>query len=119
MGGPTTKLRYARIDKKVCIAIMNDIYGKVWSKLQNYFTPQMKLVRKVRMGARYQREYSAPLTPCERVIQDPSTPVHIRQQLQRTQAQLNPFELQKQLQAKTRLLSRILNNQPKRRANED
>ena len=74
---------YQRINHPEAIAVMNDIYLNTWSKLQNFFIPQMRLIRKTRIGAKYKREYDKPTTPYERVLADSSVPTHVKHRLTR------------------------------------
>ena len=88
--------------------MMNDIYSNEWSKLTNYFYPQMKLVRKTRIGAKYKREYTHPLTPYERVLLEPTVPAETKAKLKKEYESLNPFELQKSLEAKLKRFFHLL-----------
>ena len=105
-------LGYSRIDNKACIEVMNDLYLNYWSKLQNFFIPQVKLIRKTRIGSRYKREYTKPMTPYERVLLEPSIPVGVKDQLKKEFESLDPFELQKQIQKKARLIFNLLKKDP-------
>ena len=106
---------YHRIDQKELIHLMNDIYANEWSKLQNFFMPQMKLIRKTRIGAKYKREYSSPLTPYERVLLEPTVPKHIKDQLTKEYNQLSPFELKKSLDKKINQFFKLVNFSPVRK----
>ena len=106
---------YNRISHPEVVALMNDIYLNTWSKLQNFFIPQMKLLSKTRIGAKYKRVYSKPLTPFERVLAEPSVPAHTKHQLRKEFRSLNPIELKSELESKARRLFRLLENQTIRR----
>jgi hypothetical protein len=57
---------YERYDTDTAVAALNTLYGDL-RLLQNLFLPTVKLVRKVRVGARVRRYYDAPQTPLDRV----------------------------------------------------
>jgi hypothetical protein len=87
---------YIRIDDKAKITMMNEIYG-VWNDYQNHFIPQVKLIRKTRIGARYRREYSPPITPYDRVMACADVSQEAKEKLREVNAGLNPFELRNTL----------------------
>ncbi len=107
---------YHRIDKKELIHLMNDIYGNEWSKLQNYFMPQMKLKRKTRIGSKYKREYTAPLTPYERIICEPTISAEVKLKMKKEYETLNPFKLKASLNKKLNNFFKLVNYNPVRRA---
>jgi hypothetical protein len=74
---------------------MNILYRNYCSLLQNFFLPQVKLIRKTRIGSRYKREYTAPMTPYERLLQCPSISEEKKEELRKKHAALNPFVLTK------------------------
>jgi hypothetical protein len=83
---------YIRIDDKAKIPLMNEIYA-VWNDYQNHFIPQVKLIRKTRIGARIRREYSPPTTPYDRVVACVDVSSEAKEKLKEVHAGLNPFEL--------------------------
>ena len=83
---------YIRIDKIELIPLMNEIYD-VWNVYQNFFIPQLKLIRKTRIGARYKREYSKPATPYERLLNCNDVSAESKEKIRAMRAELNPFEL--------------------------
>lgn len=46
---------HVRIEDPNLIPLMNEIY-ETWSKLHNYFMPQMKLISKDRVGAKERKK---------------------------------------------------------------
>jgi ketol-acid reductoisomerase len=46
---------------------MNNAYRKEWSIIQNLFSPQQKLVQKIREGSKVRRWMSEAVTPMERL----------------------------------------------------
>jgi hypothetical protein len=86
---------YCRFDDRRIVGLMNILYRDYCSILQNFFMPQVKLIRKTRIGSRYKREYTAPMTPYERLLQCPSISEEKKEELRRQHAALDPFELTK------------------------
>lgn len=99
---------YDRIEVKQVIELMNDLYRTEWSDLQNYFCPQMKLLRKTRIGAKYKREHTKPETPYSRLVASPSISDDEKQKLLERYKTLNPFRLQSQVQKKLKAIQLLL-----------
>lgn len=109
-------LGYERFEDKVGLSIINDLYRNVWSILQNLFMPQMKLIRKTRVGSKYKREYSKPETPLDRLLKEPSIPEETKQRLLELRKITNPFELKARLEQGLKEFDRSqkkLGNEPK------
>ncbi|USN46776.1 MAG: integrase [Pseudobdellovibrionaceae bacterium] len=107
---------YHRIDQKELIELMNDIYANEWSQLQNYFMPQMKLIRKTRIGSKYKREYSKPMTPYDRIMAEPTISSEVKARLKRQYDNLNPFALKEALDRKVNRFFKLVNFKPIRNA---
>ena len=90
---------HVRIEDPSLIPLMNEIY-EIWGLLHNYFMPQMKLVSKDRVGSKVKKKYDTPKTPYQRIIECPTVSEEVKENLRKTKATLNPFELQAKLQAK-------------------
>jgi hypothetical protein len=103
-------LGYERFEEKDGLAIINDLYKNDWSALQNMFMPQMKLIRKTRIGAKYVREYSKPETPLDRLIKEASITEETKQRLIKLRSQLNPFEIKARLERKLKEFDRSQKN---------
>jgi hypothetical protein len=84
---------YVRYDSPAALTLMNDLYRNELRLLQNLFLPSVKLVRKVRVGARVRRVYDRPQTPLERVRACPEADPGKVAQLQALREQLDPFAL--------------------------
>lgn len=97
-----------RMDKKELIAVMNDIYRYEWSMLQNLFYPQMKLQSKLRVGAKYKKKYTDPMTPLERVLASPSVAAEAKEKLRKLEQDTNPFELKKMIETKLKIINKLL-----------
>jgi hypothetical protein len=93
---------YSRYDSQEELAVLNELYGYLRLYL-NFFHPQMKLVRKERIGARIKKQYDLPQTPYQRLLALEEISADGKRKLQATYEQLNPFALKRsidKLQAK-------------------
>lgn len=93
-------LGYDRIDCPLVKELVNDLYRNEWSDLQNYFLPQMKLVEKIRVGAKYKRKYDDPQTPFERLMKAPQISDEAKQRMQKKFDSMNPFEIKARIEHK-------------------
>jgi transposase InsO family protein len=88
-----------RYDAPAAVAALNALYRQELRLFQNLFLPSVKLLQKVRVGARIRRVYDRPQTPFERVQAcpeaDPARVTHLRQ----LQTQLDPFGLAEAIDA--------------------
>ena len=97
-------LGYVRYDAPVAVAALNARSRQELRLFQNLFLPSVKLVEKVRVGARTRRVSDRPQTPFERVQACPEAdPVKVAP-LSALRAQLDPFAL---AEAIDRQLSRL------------
>lgn len=79
---------YDRLGEARQVAALQRLYREAWEPLHNFFLPSMKLVKKQRLGARYQKHYDAPQTPCKRLLQSPAVSVESKAQLRAKRAAL-------------------------------
>jgi len=86
-------LGYVRYDSPVAQAAIHALYRRELRLLQNFFLPSVKLLAKVRVGARVRRRYDAPQTPLERVLACPDIRPELAAQLRRQRDGLDPFVL--------------------------
>jgi hypothetical protein len=93
-------LGYVRYDTPGAVAAMNALYAQDLRLFQNLFLPSVKLVRKVRVGARIRRVYDRPQTPFERVEACPEADRARVAQLQALRTQLDPFVLAEAIETK-------------------
>jgi hypothetical protein len=91
---------YARLDDKIFVPLMNEIYRVYWNPLQNYFTPTMKLKDKTRIGSKIKKTYYKPQTPYQRLMESESISKRVKYQLQERKKTLNPIYLKQQLDKK-------------------
>lgn len=91
-------LGYERLEDPELVAEISTLYREVWNPLHNYFSPCMKLLSKDRHGAKVKRRHDQPRTPCERLLASEYLSAEAKGQLRAQRAQLNPFELHRQLE---------------------
>jgi hypothetical protein len=87
---------YSRYDSPEELELLNELYSYLRLYL-NFFHPQMKLVRKERIGARVKKQYDLPQTPCQRLITMDEISADKKKKLQATYEQLNPFALKRSI----------------------
>lgn len=102
---------YDRVEDLEIIKLMNELYSNEWSKLFNYFYPQMKLVEKDRVGSKCHRKYDEAKTPYERLLESGQLNPEQEQKLIETKAKLNPVELQQIVQKKLSRIVSLIKNQ--------
>ena len=95
---------YVRYDSPSAVDAMNALYRQELRLFQNLFLPSVKLVQKVRVGARVRRTYDRPQTPLERVRACPAADPAKVAQLTALRDRLDPFAL---AQAIDRQLERL------------
>src|SRR5512142_1903235 len=86
-------LGYVRYDSAAAVAALHALYRQELRLFQNLFLPSVKLVQKVRVGARLRRVYDRPQTPFDRVQACPEADLAKVAQLSALRAQLDPFAL--------------------------
>ena len=60
---------WARYDTAQAIAAMNELYRGELRQMMNLYLPSVKLVERVRVGARLRRRYDAAKTPLDRLVE--------------------------------------------------
>jgi transposase InsO family protein len=91
---------WERYDTAEAVEAMNDLYRHELRLWMNAFQPSVKLVRKVRVGARLRRVYDAARTPLQRVESSGEGEAEVLAQLQAQQASQDPFELSRRIEEK-------------------
>jgi hypothetical protein len=99
---------YDRIDHEELIKYMNEIYRDYLNPLLNFFTPQLKLVEKSRVGSKYRRKYDTPRTPYQRLMDSEALSMKQKYQLQKEYEKYNPIELKKGLSRKLSVFKKLL-----------
>src|SRR5664279_1406156 len=95
-------LGYDRMEDPQLREKINALYRDIWEPFHNYFCPSAKLLSKDRHGAKIKRRHDRPLTPRDRLLASPGVSAATKKQLRQTRAALNPFELQRRLDAALR-----------------
>ena len=93
-------LGYERFDNPAVVEMINDLYKKEISLMNNYFLPNFKLVEKRRVDANIIKKHSKPATPYQRLMQSEDMTDAKKNELTTIYNQLNPFELKKAIQSK-------------------
>ena len=102
-------LGYDRLEDPALREQINALYRDIWEPFHNYFCPSAKLLSKDRHGAKIKRRHDRPMTPCDRLLASPNVSESAKKKLRQTRAALNPFELQRRLDAALRpVLQRAL-----------
>jgi len=97
-------LEYTRYDCKGVVPVMNELYDALDMYL-NHFVPSRKCLEKVRIGAKYKRQYDTAQTPYARVLAHTAIPQPVKDKLQAEHASLNPLTLKRQVDT---LIIRVL-----------
>jgi transposase InsO family protein len=93
-------LGWERYDTTPAVEALNDLYRQELRLWMNLFQPSVKLLRKVRVGARLRRVYDAARTPLARVNDSGEGQAEALARLQAQQASLDPFELDRRIAEK-------------------
>jgi hypothetical protein len=88
---------YARYEGEEACRLLNELYAVVRDYV-NFFVPSMKLVEKVRDGARVTKRYDKAQTPYQRVLVCAHVSPGTKRKLRRRYACLNPAELKRQIE---------------------
>ena len=87
---------YARFDTPQHGELLNGLY-RFLRDYNNFFMPSMKLVEKIRHGAKVRKRYDNPQTPFQRVLQSSAIAQVIKERLRRYYEGLNPAALHRQI----------------------
>jgi hypothetical protein len=99
---------YERIEFDPLIKHMNEIYQDYLNPLLNFFTPQLKLVEKNRVGSRYKRKYDTPKSPYQRLMESSDLSAKQKSDLEREYQKYNPIELKRTLSRKVNEFNRLI-----------
>ncbi len=95
-----TVVGYHRYDTTAELLLLN----KIWvlqSQMTNYFSPQQKLISKIRDGPEVTKRYDLPTTPHRRADSHQAVSAEDKTIMIDTYAHLNPAPIQRQIQALT------------------
>jgi hypothetical protein len=87
---------YGRYESDPALACLNQLY-EVTHDYVNFFQPSMKLIEKVRDGARVTRRYDKPQTPYTRVLASTRVAPAAKRTLTRRYQTLNPAALHREI----------------------
>ena len=100
-------LGYERFDNPAIVPLMNDLYTTQWRLLLNFFMPSMKLIQKQRIKSKLIKRHDAPKTPLERILASTYVATHTKRHLMLLKEQLNPFDLQRHVNAKIKRILKL------------
>lgn len=98
---------YGRLEGDKVAEALNDLYAKEWSQFRNFFCPAMKLVRTEVKGSRRRRVYDEAMTPFERLKASKKISPKELDRLERKLADLDPFVLREDIEAKLRRIWKL------------
>lgn len=102
---------YLRYDQSEQVKILNQLY-LILEDYLNFFMPSMKCLSKERIGSKYVRKYDKAQTAYQRVLNHPSIPDDVKQQLRIKYATLNPKQLKYRIeQLQQKLLTTVRRKQ--------
>lgn len=93
-------LGYDRFERIELVELMNDLYKNEWSLYQNHFCPSSKLISKEKIGSKYRKKYSIPMTPYQRILESEAISDEVKASLRAKHSLLNPFTLKQQIEVK-------------------
>jgi len=85
---------YNRYDREEELDLLNQLYAHLRLYL-NFFHPQMKLIKKERIGSKVKKQYDLPQTPYQRLLALEEISAERKKKLQASYDQLNPFALKR------------------------
>ena len=104
-------LGYERYDSPAAFDAIQDLYRHELPLFQNLFLPSLKLLRKVRIGSRLQRVYTAPLTPLQRLRSCPQADPEKIASWEDLLASLDPFALSQTIEKKLHAIYQLASRQ--------
>lgn len=106
---------YRRFEGEAACRELNQLYTLVRDYV-NFFMPSMKLIEKVRDGARVTKRHDKAQTPYQRVLNSPHVSKAVKARLRKRYATLNPAQLKRDIDASAKRLNklaiRMRNTQP-------
>jgi hypothetical protein len=97
---------YGRFEGHEACRVLNELYLLI-RDYNNFFSPSMKLVEKVRDGAKVSKRYDNAQTPYRRVLESPHVAPHIKRRLRRHYATLNPAALIREIRRLQKTLDKL------------
>jgi len=97
---------YDRFEGADACQELNNLYAVVRDYV-NFFMPSMKLLEKVRDGAKVTKRYDTAQTPYQRVLSSPDIPKAAKTQLKQRYASLNPAALKRDIERIQKRLTKL------------
>lgn len=94
---------YFRYDTEEELELLSELY-KVVCPYLNFFSPQARLIEKVREGSKVKKRYDKPKTPHQRLLASEDVDDLTKRKLKRQYAKLNPAQLMREINAIQRKL---------------
>lgn len=104
-------LGWARFDSPAVLDAVNDLYRNELRLWMNFFQPNVKLIKKERIGSRLVRKYGTAQTPLDRALSSPEVSEEIKAALREQRATLDPFVLAAKIDAKLERIRSLANTQ--------
>ena len=101
-------LGYSRLENKDIVPLINDLYTNEVSLFNNFFRPCVKLISKKRIGSKIKKQHSKPMTPYRRLLDSQHIDNKTKVELQKKAKSLDPFKLRKQIEAKLKLIFKLV-----------
>lgn len=95
---------YDRLDELECVSLLNNIYENA-NLLHNYFTANMRVIKKTREGSKIIKQYDKAQTPYTRLMHVMENQKE-KQQLVEQKNRLNPLQLRRKIDASLQKLYR-------------
>lgn len=102
---------YWRYETAKEVLLLNRIY-QVLRLYGNFFQPQMKLVKKTRVGSKVTKQYDRAQTPLQRILNCPDVDKKVKRLLHKQYLSLNPVQLRKELSALQNHLYKTVSKNP-------
>lgn len=97
---------YQRLEGIAAVQLLTELY-RATRLYVNFFQPSFKLAEKHRTGARVQKRYHPPATPCQRMLAHERTPEDVREQLKSLGETLDPVRLLRDIRAAQQRLAEL------------
>lgn len=87
---------YDRYEGQEAVDLLNKIYDLL-RLFTNFFSPQQKLIEKVRNGAKVSKKYDKAKTPYRRIVEDDLFAPEVKEALERQYLSLNPVTIRREI----------------------
>jgi hypothetical protein len=102
---------YERITDEEIVEAIDDMYQNEHRLLTNFFYTTLKLKEKRKEGGKVTKIYEGAQTPYKRILESATIPRETKDKLKKQYQQLNPAELQRNLQKKLRHIQSLMKQQ--------